>query len=243
MANRIRRSLVRIVDGCEIYPRRGTHLDSVSLAMFARMAELHEGVCFLTQKGRRRDGAILARTLCEAAITYNWLTNGPTENRIDRYLKYWGKVRQVNMDRIPKYFGYTYTPTDPVEIRLINEAKVLFRQNQWNEKNISDMAQEPIEGETNPDGTHVNLSAQYELFYFWLCLTSHPTIMAIKCFLPGPGQPFSSSSRPRPYVSIPESYLLFLSTVWLFQITRRINQTLKLRRDTELNTIFGKIKK
>ena len=242
-ANRIRRRLVGIVDGCEIYPRKNTHLDSVSLAMFARMAELHKGICLLTQKRRRRDGAILARTLCEAVITYNWLTNSPTEDRADRYVKYWGKVRQINMDRIPKYFGYNYKPTDPGEINLINEAKALFRQNQWYEKNIAAMAQEHIEGETNPDGTRANLSAQYELYYFWLCLTSHPTVMAIECFWPTPEQPFSSSMRPQPYGSIPESYLLFLSTIWLFQITMLVNKTLKLRKDIELEAIFKELKR
>jgi hypothetical protein len=49
--------------------------------------------------------------------------------------------------------------------------------------------------------------------------------------------------RPQPYGSIPESYLLFLSTIWLFQITMRVNQTLKLRRDIELETIFEQLKR
>jgi hypothetical protein len=242
-ANRIRRRLAEIVDTCEIYPRRGTHLDSVSLALFSRMVELHQGVCLLAKSGHRRDGAILLRTLCEAVIIYYWLTNTDTEDRFDRYLKYWGKVRNENMKRVAKYFGHRYTPTSSTELSILKEAEALFQRNRWNEKDVFEMAREPIKGEMKPDGTEVDLSAQYELSYYWLCQVSHPTIMAIECFLPWPREPYSSSRPPRPYVSIPESFLLFLSTVWLFKITRRLNQTLDLHRDTELDRIFGEIKK
>ena len=56
--------------------------------MYSRMAELHESLCILVDQGRRRDAAILARTLCEAQISYYWLTNKDITERFNRYIKF-----------------------------------------------------------------------------------------------------------------------------------------------------------
>ena len=101
-ARRIRRILLNLVDKSEIYPRRGTHIDSVSLALFWRMAELHESICSLVVRGHRRDAAVLGRTLCEALITCYWLTNKDQDRRFDRYVNFWGKVRHENIARTTK---------------------------------------------------------------------------------------------------------------------------------------------
>ena len=241
-ARRIRRILLNLVDKSEIYPRRGTHIDSVSLALFWRMAELHESICSLVVRGHRRDAAVLGRTLCEALITCYWLTNKDQDRRFDRYVNFWGKVRHENIARTTKYFNYRYVPKSPIEISLIEHAKAEFRRNQWNEKHLADMAREALEGERRPDGTCVSLDQDYELFYFWLSLASHPSVMAIECFLPSTGEPFDSARPPRPYLNPAEDKLVFLSTIWLFRILMRINKTLKLKYDARLERIFRAIK-
>jgi len=110
-ASRIRRKLVALIDECEIYPRRNSHIDAVSLALFSRMAELHKTICYLAGRSLHRDAVILARTLCEAHISLYWLTNKNSDKRIDRYVKFWGQVRRQNMVRVEKHFGYKHTPS------------------------------------------------------------------------------------------------------------------------------------
>ena len=102
-ARSIQRALVSLIDRSEICPRRYSHLESISLALFARMAELHETICLLASKKRLRDAVILGRTLCEANITLYWLTNDPnSDERINRYVTFGGQVTLENMARILK---------------------------------------------------------------------------------------------------------------------------------------------
>jgi hypothetical protein len=90
-ARNIRRALVALIDQSDIRPRKHSHLESISLALFARMAELHKTICLLASRKRLRDAVILARTLCEANITLYWLTNEQeSDQRIDRYVAFGG---------------------------------------------------------------------------------------------------------------------------------------------------------
>ncbi|HVA00471.1 MAG TPA: DUF5677 domain-containing protein [Terriglobia bacterium] len=243
-ANNIRRILVAMIDGFEICPRRMHHLDSVSLALFARMAELHESICLLASKGRRRDAVILGRTLCEAAITLYWLTNDQqSDQRVNRYVKFGGQVILENIVRVEKHFGYKHLPRDKAEIELLREAKILFREHRsrWNDVAIARMAAEADTYNKDKEGKAPNIEAQYEIFYFWFSLLAHPCIEAIQNFLPRWGMPFKCS-RSKLYESIPEQDVVFLSTCWLYSIALRIQTVLKLRREDELRKVWAKIK-
>ena len=244
-AARIRRKLMAMLDNCQIYPRKNADLDEVSLALFARMAELHGSICVLVAKGKRRDAVILGRTLCEAVISHYWLTNRDTDTRIDRYIKFGGQVRLESMARVKEIFGYIHVPSDKTEIMLLKQAEALFPKGsyKWNNVGIGDMAREPDEYEARADGTSANLSPQHRLFYFWFSLLSHPCIHALECFLPLSGKPFGSAKPSYSYRTIPELYVVFLSTCWLLQIAVRINQVLKLRLDTKLSGIFDEIRR
>jgi len=219
-------------------------LDSVSLALFGRMAELHESICLLASKGRRRDAVILGRTLCEAAITLYWLTNDQeSDQRINRYIKFGGQVILENMARVEKHFGYKHVPRRKAEIQLLQEARILFRNDRykWNDVPIGRMAAEPDSYSEKIGGKSSNVEAQYEIFYFWFSLLAHPSIKGIQNFLPKWGIPFECS-RFNPHQSIPEQHVVFLSTCWLFSIASRIATMLKLRRDSRLWQIWDRIK-
>lgn len=218
-------------------------MDSVCLALFARMAELHKSVCLLVGNGMRRDAVILARTMCEAAISVYWLTNSQTEDRFDRYVTFGGQIYAQFIERFHKYLGYVHTPSDPTEVRVIASAEKLFRDKEyrWNEKSIWEMANEPDLYESKP-GARVSLAPQSGLHYFWFSLHAHPTIWAVQSFLPKPGQPFKSSLPHRRFRDVPERRVVFLSTVWLFLMTLRIDTALRLRRGPELRNIWDSIR-
>ncbi len=242
-AETIRRKLVNLIDRCAVYPRQTTHEDSVGLAIFSRMVELHKSICLLVKTGHRRDAVILARTLCEAVLIHYWLTNRDSADRHDRYVKYWALVRGENISRIQKYFAYSYAPKNKDEKRLIDEAKYIFKKGRtWNNVTIANMANEPDEYVKIASGTSPNLFAQYELFYFWCSLVAHPTIVAIECFYPDAGVPFSARKKPEDYQILPETAVVSLATVWLFAIALRLNQSLGLRRDGQLDKIYQLIK-
>ena len=243
-ARKVRRALVALIDRSKICPRRNSYLDSVSLALFARMAELHETLCLLASKKRLRDAVILGRTLCEAAISLYWLSNDrDTDERINRYVKFGGQVTLENMERIKKYFGYEHVPKDRREIQLLKEAAILFKNDRykWNHVSIGRMAAEPDSYEQGPTGEAVNIEAQSKLFYFWFSLLAHPCIKAIENFLPMWGVPFKCF-RPTRHQTIPEQYVVFLSTCWLISIVLRISKFSVIKKREELDRFWDMLK-
>lgn len=243
-ARRIREKLRRLLDACEIYPRRNTFVDSVSLALFQRMCELHESLCLLASIGRYRDAVVLGRTLCEAAISHYWLTNKDTDVRFDRYVYFAGQVRLENIGRVQEHYGQRHIPSDPTQLFVMNQAAKLFKKSlQWNDKNISEMASEPDAYEKRKDGSAPDLSPQYRLFYWWFSLLAHPSIEAVQNFLPGDSEAFRVDKKPSPDKTIPEEYVVFLSTVWLFLIASRIDTVMDLEKGKELRRIFSNIKR
>ena len=244
-ARSIRRALVSLIDRSEICPRKYSHLESISLALFGRMAELHETICLLASKKRLRDAVILGRTLCEANITLYWLTNDPNSNeRMNRYVTFGGQVTLENMARIKKHFNYEYVPKDRREIALLKEAGILFRNDRykWNPIPIGKMAREAdFYGPAAP-GEPSSMEPVYELFYFWFSLLAHPCIEAIQNFLPASGVPFKCF-RPSPRETLPENHVVFLSTCWLFSIALRISKFSLVRRGDELDRIWKELKR
>jgi Family of unknown function (DUF5677) len=230
----VRRRLIAFFDKRQIYPRRRTNMDTVCLAMFGRMAETHKSICELAGHGAIRDSVILGRTLCEAALTIRWLTNSEGEERLDPFVKFWGQVRRTNMRLTKKYFNYNHSPTDPTERNMLEQAKGLFRENakQWSDVKVSRMAGEP---DMYDQG---NLFPQYELFYYWFSLESHPSIIAVEAFLPFSGEPFSSSKVPHEFRTIAGATVVYLSTLWLWTIAWRIARVLKLSNLGEIDEIF-----
>lgn len=242
-AVQIRRRLVALITKRQIYPRTNTWQDSVCLALFARMVELHRSVCTLARRGMRRDAAILGRTICEVAIWVYWLTNSENEDRFERYVQFGGKVYSEFNHRFDKYLAYKHVPVNPIEIDLIANSKKLFKDRdlQWNDRNIWQMANEP-DIRDNRLGGVANLAPQSGIFYFWFSLHSHPTIWAIQSFLPQWIEEFTRARASHAFKDIPEICIIFLSTTWLFFITWRINAALHLRREKELDRIFKAIK-
>jgi len=243
-ARSIRRALVDLIDKSRIYPRRSSHLESVALALFARMAELHETICILASKERLRDAVVLARTLCEANISLYWLTNDrDSDERVDRYVAFAGQVTLENMVRTKKHFGYEYVPKDPREISLLREARILFRNDRykWNPIPIGQMAAElDTLGPALP-GKPSSMEPVYELFYYWFSLLAHPCIKAIENFLPPWGTPFKCA-RPSTHQSLPEGHVVFLSTCWLFSMALRISKISLTRRVDKLGRIWARLK-
>lgn len=243
-ARRIRRKLIALMTGAGVYPRRSTHSDSVALGLFARMVELHESICVLAQRGKRRDAVILGRTICEVAIWLYWLTNKDVHERFERYFTFGGKVIDQFFRRFNKYLGREPAPVSKRLKDLVKNADVLFaeRASQWNEKSIWEMANETDQHERTAAGAEVNLAPQNGIFYFWLSLHSHPTVWGIQAFLPMPGQPFTSSQPQREWNDTPELKIVSLSTIWLSFISSRIGTALKLRDDGEFRKIILDIK-
>jgi hypothetical protein len=244
-ARGIRRSLVALIDNSEICPRRNCHLDSIALALFGRMAELHETICLLAAKKRLRDAVILGRTLCEANISLYWMTNDPeSDERVDRYITFGGQVTLENMVRIKKHFSYEYVPRDRLEINLLRKAGILFRNDRykWNPTPIGKMAAEPDHYGSGPAGKPSTMEPVYELFYYWFSLLAHPCIKAIENFLPTWGTPFKCFC-PSAHRTIPERHVLFLSTCWLFSMALRISKFSLIRRGDELGRIWQRLKR
>jgi hypothetical protein len=242
-ARGIRTRLQNILDSSRIYPRRGTAVDTVSLAMFLRMCELHETICLLATKKRYRDAVILARTLLEAAISLYWLTNKDVEYRFDRYLYVLGKVHKDNIAVVEKYYGHKHTSTK-AERELVRETEKLFKHfgKQWNDVKISQMAEENDSFETLPGGAPVNLAIQYDLFYWWFSLLAHPSIEAIQNFVPLTGKPFNTRRAPSPRRTLQEDQVVVLATTWLFMIASRIDTALDLKQDKAIHKTLAKIK-
>jgi len=244
-ARSIRRALVNLIDKSQICPRRNTHLDSVALALFSRMAELHETICLLASKGRLRDAVVLARTLCEANISLYWLTNDrESDERVDRYVMFAGQVTLENMVRIKRHFSYDYVPKDPREINLLKQATILFRKDRyrWNPVPIGQMAAESDTFGPVPPGKPSSMEPVYELFYYWFSLLAHPCIEAIENFLPPWGIPFKCG-RPSTHQSLPERHVVFLSTCWLFSMALRISKFSLIRSEDELGRIWARLKR
>jgi hypothetical protein len=242
-ARSIRRALVDLIDKSQICPRRNSHLESVALALFARMAELHETICILASRQRLRDAVILARTLCEAKISLYWLTNERgSDERVDRYVAFAGQVTLENMVRIKKHFSYEYAPKDPREINLLREARILFRNDRyrWNPIPIGKMAAESDTFGPVTSGKLSSMEPVYELFYYWFSLLSHPCIKAIENFLPRWGIPFKCA-RPSTHQSLPERHVVFLSTCWLFSMALRISKFSLIRRGDALGRIWARL--
>jgi hypothetical protein len=242
-AERIRRRVVSLITGRLVHPRSNSEEDSTCLALFARMTELHKSICLLARRRLTRDAVVLGRTLCEAVISLYWLTNTDTGDRFDRYFKFGGKVFDELGKRFQKYLGYEVDLSDPVEIKMLADAKRIFkdRDYRWNDRSIWEMANEPDRFDSGP-GVPSHLGPQNGMHYFWLSLHSHPTIWAIQSFLPTSGKPFRSSRPPSPFRDIPERGIVRLSTVWLFFMAYRIDKFLGLRRGKELGDIFNQIR-
>jgi hypothetical protein len=208
------------------------------------MAELHETICLLASKNRLRDAVILGRTLCEANISLYWLTNDRgSDERINRYLKFGGKVTLENMIRTKKYFSYEYVPKEKWEIALLKEAEAMFRNDRykWNNTPIGKMATESDSYEAPPTGKASSMEPVYELFYYWFSLLAHPCIKAIENFLPAWGVPFKCF-RPSAHQTIPEKHVVFLSTCWLFSMALRISKFSLIRRGDKLDRIWERLK-
>lgn len=243
-ARSVRSALINLIDGSQICPRRYSHLESISLALFARMAELHETICLLASKKRLRDAVILGRTLCEANISLYWLTNDQkSDERINRYITFGGQVTLENMVRIKKHFSYEYVPKDRREIDLLKEAAILFRNDRykWNPIPIGKMATEPDSYEPTPTGKPSSMEPVYEVFYYWFSLLGHPCIKAIENFLPEWGVPFKCSRRSA-HQPVPEKHVVFLSTCWLFSMALRIAKFSLIRKGDELERIWARLK-
>jgi len=243
-ARNVRRALVTLIDRSEVRPRKYDHLESVSLALFARMAELHETVCLLVSRKRLRDAVVLARTLCEANITLYWLTNDQrSDERIDRYVNFGAQVQLVNMERVKKYFNYEYTPKGRWEVDLLEDARNRFRKDRykWNKVPISEMAAERDIYDPVSTGTPPSMRPVYELFYYWYSLLAHPCIKAIENFLPSSGVPFKCF-QPSAHQTVPEMHVVFLSTCWLFSMALRISKITLVKRGDHLDRIWKKLK-
>ncbi|MFZ0959886.1 MAG: DUF5677 domain-containing protein [Terriglobia bacterium] len=244
-ARNIRRALVALIDRSQIRPRKYPHLESISLALIARMAELHETICLLASRKRLRDAVILARTLCEANITLYWLTNEQeSDQRIDRYVTFGGQVQLLNMERVKKYFRYDYVPKNKLELDLLEDARVRFQNDRykWNNVPISKMAAERDIYDPVSTGTPPSMQPVYELFYYWCSLLAHPCIKAIENFLPRWGVPFKCF-QPSAHQTVPEMHVVFLSTCWLFSMAVRISKITLVRKGDQLDQIWERLKR
>src|SRR5437867_2603056 len=99
-ARDLRERMHAILNEAGVYPRPGSDIDTISLALYRRMAELHESICILVERDCRRDAVILGRTLLEAQITYYWLTNKDLATRFNRYLMFAAQVRLLGIKRL-----------------------------------------------------------------------------------------------------------------------------------------------
>lgn len=243
-ARGIQKRLRRILDSCEIYPRRGNHLDAVSFSLFLRMCELHETVCILAGKGLYRDAVVLSRMLCEAVISYNWLTNKDTNRRFSRYVYFKGKIQKQNIEVVEKHFKQK-TELTSEQKALGRETEKLFKDfgKQWNDVKISNMAHEADTYETIAADSLGNMVVTYELFYWWFSLHAHPSIEAIQNFLPPAGKPFTTKRKPASHRTLQETIVVFQSTFWLFLIANRIDSVMALGQDAPLRKVIKLFKK
>ncbi|SRR6266446_1872714 len=241
-AREIRAKLNTFLDECGVYPRPSNEIDGVSFAMYSRMAELHESLCILVDQGRRRDAAILARTLCEAQISYYWLTNKDITERFNRYIKFGAQVRRQNLKRIDEFYELAEDPDYGVDEELLAEAEELFKNAaQWNEKSLYEMANEHDEHDERVDKTKSANNAQYRLFYFWFSLLAHPSAEAIQNFFPPAREPFRTDRPPEAYQGFQEQTVAFLSTMWLFTIFIRMDLTLGLQLGEKIESLWNEI--
>ena len=243
-ARGIRKTLKRIIDSCDVYPRKGTFVDSVSLALFLRMCEVHETICILVGKGLHRDAVVLGRGLCESAITHYWMTNKDVNRRFDRYVHFLGKIQKQNIAVVEKHYGHKQALTKE-QLDLVRETEKHFKNfgKQWNDVKIGEMAYEADAYETLPDGSSVNMAVSYDLFYWWFSLLAHPSIEAIQNFLPPQGSVFRSSRKPTVRRTLQEDEVLFLSTTWLLMIASRIDTVMSLGQDKEFEKTLLRIRK
>lgn len=239
-ARDIRAQMCTVLDECDIYPRRGSEVDAASLALFLRMAEIHESVCILVELGRHRDAVILARTICEAQIDYYWLTNKDITERFDRYIQFGKQIRALNDRRLRLFYDFEEDPLSEENRELIAGIEETFgNKTQWNKLTVKQMAEEPDEFDPDVDKTSTTPNAQYELFYFWFSLFAHPCAEAIQNFFPPAGEPFTTGRAPDSWSGIPEETVIFFATTWLFTIFARIDLALGLQQDPRVSEIFA----
>lgn len=206
------------------------------------MCELHETVCILVGKGLYRDAVVLSRTLCEAVISYNWLTNKDINRRFSRYVYFKGKIQSQNIEVVQKHFKLKHTLT--LEQKALNrETERLFKDftKQWNDVTLSRMAHEADTYETIAADSLGNMVVTYELFYWWFSLHAHPSIEAIQNFLPPTGKPFRTTRTPASHQTLQERVVMFQSTFWLFLIANRIDSVMALGQDAPLKRVLNAI--
>lgn len=123
----------------------------------------------LCKNGFGEDAFVVCRSIWELVITYLYIMQDPTEDRLARYSDYdWVQRNKMYTQYISKRPGLDHTDDESKQIRdevfeqsKLMQAKYNYNSNGWSDKKISEMAEA------------VDKGWEYQVIYKLQCMFSH----------------------------------------------------------------------
>jgi hypothetical protein len=191
------RRLERYLNDLKIMPATAVFRSAVLLPLLSKTLTTARAVCASVEAGFPAEAFATTRTLLEIFFTVRYFTNKDTEKRIERYVKYFARVRVEWKKVIEEHLPVSAAHLKALDPEIVKHAKEFKSKSQWNEEGVilRVMAMEPDTFEVDDHGIGINSKFDYDAIYFWTSQYVHTTVEAMEGHAVAPGEVFKVRAR------------------------------------------------
>jgi hypothetical protein len=191
------RRLERYLNDLKIVPATGFRRSRVLLSLLSKLLTTARAVCALVEAGFPAEAFATTRTLMEIFFTVRYFVNKDTEKRIERYVKYFARVRVEWKKVVEEHLPVTAKHLKALDPEIVKHAKEFKSKSHWNEEGVMlrVMAMEPDTFEVDFQGIAINNKFDYDAIYFWTSQYVHTTVEALDGHAVNPGEVFKVRAR------------------------------------------------
>ncbi|HET9180867.1 MAG TPA: DUF5677 domain-containing protein [Candidatus Angelobacter sp.] len=159
------------------YPPYEGYRYIAALALYSKCITVAEATITLLEAGFQEEAFGMTRTLVDIFITLHYIGNSDTDNRAQRFCRFYAKDSEEWTKIIADYWPLSAQPLGP-KTKLI--AAQYASPHKWSGKSVKEMALEPDTVETDPaTGKPAVHDFAYRVIYRLTSHYVHPTIAAL----------------------------------------------------------------
>jgi Family of unknown function (DUF5677) len=216
------RRLEKYIVDLKMVPATHRYRSRILLGLMSRALWVARSICCLERNGFYSEAFAQSRTLMEIFFTVRYLTNKETEERMERYVDYFGRVH-VEWEKIfEKYYPEDRHRPNPFHDKAAKLAKKYKTKHKWVDSEYGQVALMALEEHsvwTGIDGKPLVDDFEYNTLYFAASQYVHSTIDSLKAHMTMRGKVY----RPHPHPEKEEPLAqisLFTTLIMLCRIFR-----------------------